>query len=368
MKISASYFSGISKHKVDEVLFELDSLSRNSQLKELPKELEGDKKVLVWDILMTEGDFNKKIEIIKKIDLNKFDAIRAQDLGALEYIKEHFPHIPLQVNLESSFHNYDSIKTVVDYVGEQLDKIILSLELSKEILKDILSQFEDRKFSFELLGIGPLCLFYSPRNLLSPHFINEKGQIEVEGRSEETPHKGFRIVENEHGTFMYHPKDHLLLDKMDILESLGIDCLRINSPDVFIECLEFISTRDLALIDQIKQKSPRKFISGYFEINKSDALFPRLKNKFSQRVDKNYIGDILSAQKESYLAIRVQNKGLEVGDQIKIITTEGKEKTLKLKKMWNSAGDILSSAAVGQLVYTDFHRGVSKKARVYSNN
>ena len=45
---------------------------------------------LQWDLLATENDFRRMLqEVLEQIPLSSFDAIRVQDIGALEWLRQH---------------------------------------------------------------------------------------------------------------------------------------------------------------------------------------------------------------------------------------------------------------------------------------
>ncbi len=321
------------------------------------------KKVLVWDILMVQKDFEKALETFQKFDLFLFDAIRVQDLGAFEYIKSHYPQMKLQFNAETGFHNTTSLEALCESTPN-LEKIVLSLELSKKMLTEIVEHLKKYKVQFEVMGIGPLLLFYTPRNLLSTHFErSEHSALVVSGKSEETPHQGFRIVENDHGTFMFHPKDHLLLEHLDDLKAIGISDIRLDSAELSEQAYEYMQTRESSFLEKIKKVRPH--IKGYFQTNKSDILFSRLKNKHFSKKGEGFIGEVISSHKDSYVAIKVQNQNIKVGDFVKIVTPESKEKRIKVKNLWDSAGSELNQAPKNSLVLMDFVKGVSKRSFVY---
>ncbi|MFZ8932339.1 MAG: peptidase U32 family protein [Bacteriovoracaceae bacterium] len=369
MKIVANYSQSLDIDKVDELLICPNELSRHgvASYEELAPALKSinKRKVLVWDILMVQKDFEYAQKLIENIDLSLFDSIRVQDLGALEYMRVEHPNIPVQFNAETGFHNTKSLVAICQS-HRKLEKIIVSLELSKDKLKEIIQELSPYSIHFEIMAIGPLLLFYSPRNLLSPHFNKSaEGIISVNGKSEETPHKGFRITENRHGTFMFHPKDHSLLDYLDELKTLGVDHFRVDSTELVAQTINFIKFRNSSDLEVIKKSKPH--IKGYFNVNKSDALFTRLKNKHFIKKEDGFIGEVLSSQKESYIAIKILKEGLVKGAPIKIVTPEGKEKRVLIKKIWNSRGDELSGSEKGSLAYIDYIKGVSKRSFVYNN-
>ena len=82
---------------IREVILEHKTLSRmgrldtDSLLSLTDKALEsGLSPVLQWDILCTESNFEKSINLLDKIPLSKFTTIRVQDIGAAEWVRQEF--------------------------------------------------------------------------------------------------------------------------------------------------------------------------------------------------------------------------------------------------------------------------------------
>ena len=114
--------------------------------------------------------------------------------------------------------------------------------------------------------------------------------IEAAGQSEESPHKGFPLLENEHGTFMFLPIDHCLLDSLSELSELGVAHLRIDnrfmSEGLFTRVMEHFNNPSEESFEMIKDASQARLIRGFYNTNKSDVLFKKLKNYRIQRKDK----------------------------------------------------------------------------------
>src|SRR5690606_2537676 len=192
--------------------------------------------VFEWDILMTENVFTLLASKIKTFDLH-YDVLRVQDPGALEW-SLHNTNKPLQFVAENANRNLEALRGWCDYIGSRLDRLVLSIELSKNTLSEFLTKLE---VPCELLGLGRIPLFYTPINLLSALNGEEKLSYNQElfalGESEESPLKGFPIIENKHGTFMFHIKEFCLLEFREELKNMGLSHMRI---DLRSEGLQFI--------------------------------------------------------------------------------------------------------------------------------
>ena len=335
----------------------------------------GFKTILEWDILVTEDDFMRIVDTFKTIPEKLYDVIRVQDLGVLEYCLENTEK-KIQLILENGNHNLRAIETWVYYIGDRLDRVVLSNELNKDKLSEYINHLS---CPVEILALGRILLFYTPRKLLSAlvneedvKFYNEtltSDYIEAKGESEESPHKGFPLVENRHGTFMFHIKDLFLLDKVEELESISLDYARID--------LRFNDIRLIDLVTKLKSNDDAAdlkrlygvdVIRGYFQTNKSDVLFKKLKNYRIQRVDESYIGEVLEAQKSEFMAIYIKSKRKLTKDtQLRFVTPEGKEHFCKVYTLKDSNLLDIDEANQGQLALINYMSGVWTKSQVYLN-
>lgn len=333
--------------------------------------------VLEWDALNQEEKFLKAVEVFDRLPLHDFKSVRLQDPGAVEYVKTKYPWLKIQLILENGNHNLIGLTKWSDYLGEQCERLVLSNELSREMLR---SYSKELKVPLEVLCFGRILLFYSPRMLLSP--LETKSietakteAIEAFGTSEESPHSGFPLIENRHGTFMFNVKDLYLLDHLDELSEMGIVHTRIDLrfDDSFEKYAESILNLFEGIVPEsdlpIRSAHMRPLIKGFYNINKTDVLFTKLKNKRTQRQDQNYIGEIVDVERDIALALMIKTEGLRKDGELllKMITPEGKEKTVQLPWMKSSLGESLESALKNDLVLIPFVSGVSVKTQVYLN-
>lgn len=353
----------------DEVILPLEELSRHgtwslSEGESIAAILSGENRIILdWDILLTEDGFSHYDAIIKGIDLELFSAIRVQDIGILQYVLEH-TDLPIQLVLDAGNRNTPGILKWVELVGKRLDRLILSPELSREDLERIRQAI---KCPLEILGLGKILLFYSPRNLLSPLFTGKSGAIEAEGKSEESPHRGFVLIENQHGTFMYNPKDLNVMTYLDDLKTIGIDFLRVDNRGLGEEQQTRLMNKNFS---EFVENHQRPMIKGFFHKNKTDILFKKLKNQKLQERNKNYIGDIVDVIKNQQLALNKtnQSRSLKVGDYLQMITPEGKEKEFQITSLLDCVGRELREKEDEGLVIIPYPANLSVKTAVFWKN
>ena len=358
-----SQLESVKNSQFDEVLIGHKDLARFGRLesqefltclqslKEMSKRI-----VLQWDILMVEECFVEKAGLIHSLDLSLFDAIRVQDPGALEFCLRK-TNLPIQLILETGNRNLESIKKWIELCEGRCERIILSIELPETKIEEFVQELS---VDLELLVFGRIPLFYSPRSLVKDLFEDEGDWIEVSGNSEESPHKGFPIIENQHGTFMLNTKDLNLLGEKENLHKLGLSHIRIEIDDLNTQQIFDPFDMDLSTF-------PRPFIKGFYRTNKTDVLFKKLKNQRLQDRGESYIGEVVEVEKKSHLAILIKNekRSLKMGDQIRLLTPEGNEKNLEVLNIKNVSGDSLENAHRGQVVLLNPVGGISVKTLVY---
>lgn len=324
----------------------------------------GLKMVFEWDVLMTENDFEEKIELLKKFNFQHISAIRVQDPGALEYCLEH-TEFPIQLVLENGNHNLIGIKKWEDYVGPRLERLILSIEIPEVSLTEYIQEL---KTPVEILTLGPILLFYSPRKLLSALQAPAE-EIWASGASEESPHKGFPLLENQHGTLMFHIKDQSLLEYTENLKLMNLAYARIDLRRQDFRLLENVSRLVMGEVEElakIREHYTVETTKGYFHVNKTDVLFPKLKNQRLLSRDESFVGEILDVQAKNYFAMLVKNNhSLKTGDSLKIISPQGKEIFLTIDRLRDSTFDSVKVINSGHLAVLNYHSGVLAKSLVF---
>lgn len=384
-------------HLIAEVLIGVSELSRYGNFKKddlrpilkLAKNL-GLKPVLVWDILQTEDRMEKNIDLFRSLPVEEFEQIRLQDPGVLEFIKREYSWLKIDLILETGNHNTLGIETWVDYVGAQLNRIVLSLEIPKIKLKEIIQKIKSKnpKLQIELLVYGPILLFYTPRPLLKAlgpikdsdilSLIDSDITLYATGKSEESPHSGFPLIENRHGTFMFNTKDHSLLTEFDELFELNIDVFRFdleilnsNRENMFAQTFSHVDSvfavkeRDEQM-EEIKKIAPRPLIKGFFQTNKTDVIFTKLKNRTIERQDKNYVGEIIDVERDVNLCLWVKAKNeITLPQKIKLISPESKVKELMLKSLTNLAGEVCETLIPGEYYLVPYLNSITLKSKVY---
>jgi putative protease len=300
---------------LDEVLLEPRELCREGRLAltdaiALAHEARaaGLEPVLVWDILMTQGEFSAKTENLRSVPTGLFAAVRTQCPGAARWVREQMPHMPLQIILENSNHNMPGLQRWI--AALKPERVVLSTQIPEERLIECCQKLATE---CEILGAGKILLFYSKRQLL--HGQVGEGEETVDNRwiyadsaSEESSSRPFPTIENDHGTFMYLNKDHFILDKLERLKGGGISMVRIDLRDLqddthaargIAELCRMALSGDAAL----ESAWPRPTAAPFFKRNRTDKQFARMKPQTRLLRDNNCLAEVVSVERGEELGL-----------------------------------------------------------------
>ncbi len=358
MKKIVSPYSKVSR-LTSEVLFNIKELSRKTPSENLKAE---QYKILNFDILCCERDWERTMRVFDQVK-DQFDAIRVQDPGILAYVLEKTEK-PIELILENGHHNWPAIERWVNFIGDRLKKIVLSYELPKNRIKEYSEKLIGRGIESEILLLGDILLFYSPRMLLDHQVKEKQDEIKLFADSEESPHKGFEVEQNLHGTFMYHLKKLCLLERLDEINKMKVTHLRLEYSNSEIEkYLENPSTG----IEKVFESIPFGKTRGYFDINKSNVLFPKLKNEELERNREEILGEVISTKKGSYTAIRLKKDFLSSEfKSVSFVTGEGKRFSSNISEIKDLNGVTLNNASEGSLVIINHIKKATPRTLLFS--
>jgi len=252
--------------------------------------------VLVWDILMTEQMFTEICQKITQVNLNIFSAIRVCDPGAAWWVKTHFPQLKIQLIVETGNHNFEALLGWCEVLSGSLERLILSIELPEQ---QLIEYCQKLPVGCEILGVGRILLFYSPRSLLAQHLsVNSSEEIryiETTVASEETQNRPFPTLETVHGTLMFLDKDQFILDQLYSLEKAGLKTVRLDlrhlsQADNVAVNIDNICQQILENPTTLKTQWPKPIRAPFFKANRTTSIFHRMKSKAKLSEYRHEIG------------------------------------------------------------------------------
>lgn len=299
---------------VKEVLLETKLLAREGRLN-LNEAVElaeyattlGLKPVLVWDILMTDEEFEGCVKALKEVSLEKFSAVRVQCVGAARYIQTNFSTVRIQLIAETANCNIATLHLWCRNLGNQLERIILSIQLPSEKIAEYVRQLP---VDCEILGLGRILLFYSRRNLLLKNFdsLGEEWR-EVLAQTEDSGSRPFPVIDNNHGTFMYLDKDQCILHKLDTLADgcpayIRLDLRHIGEFPESAHDIERIALQGKETPEELRKTWPRPTIAPFFKSNLTTKQFKLLNSEVRFNRDDSCVAEVVATERGHHCVLR----------------------------------------------------------------
>ena len=319
---------------------------------------------LEWDILMGESQWQElRQTTLETLPWQLFDAIRVQDKGALNYLLERPELPPLHLILETGNHNLEGVKKILSECSGRVERVVLSLELPRE---RVVQAVRELPVPVEILGLGKILLYYSPRQLIGP-------SRQAKAHSLEGPHRNLPVISNEHGTFLFHSRDRFILHLAPELAKEGLEALRIdlrfgeNFSLLPLIARSTTGTPDPEAIEKLRHYWPAPLTQGFFRHNRTDLPFKNLKNSALPPRDHHYIGEVLEVAKGHHTAVLVKSSQnpLTKGESVIFHTPEGRKRRMTIDSLKDTSGHECDEIPPGTIGLLPPLSGLSIKSFVY---
>ena len=318
--------------------------------------------VLVWDILMPEQTMKNICQQLSLWELSKFPTVRVCDPGAAWWLKTHHPNIALQLTVETGNHNLEALRGWCEIFSDSLERLILSIELPE---KKLIEYCQKLPVACEILGVGQILLFYSPRSLLSPHLLDSDSEkklpLQTTVSSEDSNNRRFSTLETAHGTFMFSDKDQFILDKLEGLEQSGLHtvCLDLRhfgqNGDVAVD-IDKICTYILTDPVSLRKNWGKPTQSTFFKGNRTTSMFSRMKSKHKLVKYRQDVGlaEVVAGESGNYVVFQ-SLRPFAITQIEKIIIPTGEEIEIPAEIVFrNLNGEIVESFDREQILITDW--------------
>ncbi len=123
--------------------------------------LRGKKLYLTVNTLLKNQEIDRLYEYLLPFYKKGLDAVLVQDLGALKFIHEHFPDLPIHTSTQMTVTGADGVKLLKEY---GVTRVVLAREVSIEEMKRI---HKETGMELEAFVHGALCYSYSGQCLFS---------------------------------------------------------------------------------------------------------------------------------------------------------------------------------------------------------
>ena len=161
------------------------------------------------------------------------DALIVADLGAFRMAQKYAPRCELHVSTQVSIANYASA-TAWHELGAK--RVVLARELSLDEIAEIRAK-TPASLEIETFAHGAMCVSYSGRCLLSNYMTGRDSNRDACAQpcryqyylmEEKRPGEYFPVFEDEKGTYIMNSRDMCMIDHLDDLMRVGVDCIKIE--------------------------------------------------------------------------------------------------------------------------------------------
>ena len=170
---------------------------------------------------------------LEQLDAAGVDALILADLGAFSLAGRYAPHCERHISTQQSISNYECARAWYDLGAK---RVVLARELSLSEIIGIRERVPD-ELQIETFCHGAMCVSYSGRCLLSNYMTgrdSNRGACAQPCRyqyalmEEKRPGEYFPVFEDEMGTYIMNSRDMCMIDHLDDLMDVGVDCLKIE--------------------------------------------------------------------------------------------------------------------------------------------
>lgn len=297
-----------------------------------------DRKVFItMNTLIKDSEMDKAINYIERLYQYGVDGILIQDIGFYSIIKDKMPGLDFHASTQMAVRDYHGAKALMD-LG--FKRIVIARETPIEEIRKI-SKLPCEK---EVFVHGSLCVSYSGECLMSSYFGQRSAN---RGRCAGPCRQKYQLINNGkvYGNDYYlNMKDLNVIDNLDELLELGIDCLKIEGR---MKSPEYVYNSVLAYKEKVNGKSydgeklrdvsNRGYTKGFIFDQRSDYILKEgdIKHRSVGKVE-------LIKNKKAFYA----NSDLQKGDNLQVTTDRDKKLPLTLTEDYKK----------GQVIYLDKYK------------
>ena len=328
--------SGFALNTLDPVIAEVRAL--------------GLEPIILADALVEQAHFES---IFRRVLALPPVQIRVSDVGLAQRLLDSGRRV--QLSLESGHANLEAILAWCRLMPN-LERAILNHQIPR---RNLLPMLPLLTLDTELLGLGPIAMYYTPRKLLSLQSCSSKN---IFIHSDEMGPGHYRMTESEMGTVMHYDKWLCLLPHRGELEQAGLKHLRLDLR--FVEPQELEALKN-ALVDEtfsLRKTWTRPLLHGFYGENKSDSIFSKLVGKRPD-MNRTMVGEVMDRSGHKMLVLL--HKSLQVGEGLVGKNGRGDWTTWTLEALSSPREASMNSASAGQLVVMKRPKGFAVGTYLY---
>lgn len=276
----------------------------------------GKKVFVTMNILIKDEEIEKAVYYAKKLYEYGVDALIIQDLGLFTILKDQVPGMDLHASTQMAVRDYYGAKSLMD-MG--FDRVVIARETPIEELRKIATLPVEK----EVFVHGSLCVSYSGECLMSSFFGARSAN---RGRCAGICRQKYSLISNGQTLaedYFLNMRDLNVIDEIDQLIDLGIDCFKIEgrmkSPEyVYTSVKSYKDKIDKNSYDKndLRDISNRAYTKGFIFGQKSDYI------RLSDDAKHRSVGKVIKEGRKKFF---INSSDLLLGDNLEILTEKGKK-------------------------------------------
>ena len=349
--------------------FGMRSFAGNFSPEELPEAIrfahEHNVKVHVTVNTMPRGDELAALPAhLELLEANGVDALIVADLGVFRAAQEYAPHCERHVSTQVSVANAACANAWFDLGAK---RVVLARELSLEEIAEI-RRNTPQELEIETFAHGAMCVSYSGRCLLSNYMTgrdSNRGACAQPCRyqyalmEEKRPGEYFPVFEDEKGTYIMNSRDMCMIDHIDDLMRVGVDCIKIEGRAKSAYYAAIVTGAYRHVIDDVAAGRPvdpvwRDEVEHVSHRRYSTGFYYGQPGQYYQ--NSRYIRDwqvcaIVTDCDESGMATLSLRNKFAAGDSMEIVGPDLRPFEITVPVMWDVDGNQLTEPRNPQMVF-----------------
>ena len=292
------------------------------------------------------------------------DAFILGDLGVFKTAERYAPKVERHISTQMGVVSADTARAWYDMGAT---RVVLARELSFSEIREIRENIP-KELEIEAFVHGAMCVSFSGRCLLSNYLAGRDANHGACAQpcrwkyalmEEKRPGEYFPVFEDEKGTYIMNSRDMCMIDHLDDLMSVGVDCLKIEGraksayyaaivTGAYRHALDDLAAGrpvDKVWRDEVEKISHRHYSTGFFYGQPGQFY-----------ADARYIRDwqvaaIVTACDETGLATLSLRNKFAAGDEIEVVGPDLKPFSVTAPTFSTPDGTSLSEVRTPQMVF-----------------
>ena len=292
------------------------------------------------------------------------DAFIVTDIGVLNIIKQHAPHVDIHISTQAGITNYAAANAFYEMGAK---RIVLAREISLQEIAEIRAH-TPKELEIECFVHGAMCVSFSGRCLLSNYLTgrdSNRGDCAQPCRwkyalCEETrPGKYLPIGEDGEGTYIINSRDMCMIEHIPELYAAGVSSFKIEgrakaayyaaiTANAYRAAIDGFKASGFDpeyhpeqwIVDELRKISYRDYCTGFFFGDPKDDANISFKGGYNREWS---VVAVAEDYRDGYLYAEQRNRFFE-GNQVEILEKGKKPFTVTVHGLQNEAGEDIESA------------------------